>query len=207
MDAGEAFGGFLERLAAGTPTPGSGAAAALAGAAAAGLLAMACRVTARRAPSAVLTAAAVQADALRHRFVALASEDAAAYEAVIAARRTPDAARAEAVERALRRATLVPLDLARASGEVLGLAASLADAVRDSVLGELAVARELARAACGGAAVTVRLNVREIGDAGFVTEAGAALGAVEASARDAGDRLARRLAERTGLPPSCVAPG
>ena len=201
VDPGEALGGFLERLAAGTPTPGSGAAAALAGAAAAGLLAMACRVTARRAPSDILAAATAQADTLRHRFVALASEDAGAYEAVIAARRAPDAARAEALERALRRATLVPLDLARASGEVLALAASLADAVRDPVLGELAVALELARAACAGAAATVRLNVREIGEPNFVKETSTALGAIQTAARAAGDRLARRLAERTGLPP------
>lgn len=200
MDAGGTLAGFLEQLAAGTPTPGSGAAAAVTGAAAAALLAMVCRVTARRASSSTLTEAAARADTLRHRLLGLASEDAAAYAAVIAARRGSEAGRAEAVEAAMRHATGVPLDLARASGEVLALAALLADEVSDAVLGELAVALELARAACAGAAVTVRLNVHDVRDTAFVTEAREALDAVVVAARTDGDRLATRLAARTGLP-------
>ena len=207
MNPGDTVGGFLEQLAAGTPTPGSGAATALPGAAAAALLAMACRVTARRASSSALTEAAARADALRHRLLGLASEDAAAYAAVIAARRVPEGRRAAAVEAAMRDATRVPLDLARGSGEALALAAALADEVGDAVLGELAVALELGRAACAGAAVTVRLNVRDVGHTAFVAETRATLDAVEAAARADGERVATCLAARTGLASSGAAAG
>lgn len=199
MDAGATVTGFLEQLAAATPTPGSGGAAALTGAAAAALLAMACRVTARRSPSPALAEATARADALRARLLALAAEDAAAYQAVIAARRAPEAGRATAVEEAMRHATRVPLDLARASGEALTLAAALADEVGEAVVGELAVALELARAACAGAAVTARLNARDIGDPAFAAETRAVLDAVEAAACADGDRLAARLTARTGV--------
>jgi formiminotetrahydrofolate cyclodeaminase len=193
---------FLERLAEGTPTPGSGAAAAVAGAAAAALVAMACRVTARRAPSDALAAATERADALRRRMLDLAGEDARAYEAVVAARRAAASPGAAAPDAAMRRATLVPLELARASGEVLALAAARADDLRDVVLGELAVAGELARAALASAVLTVRLDEREVGDPGFTAETSRALAAIEADARAAGDRLAARLAARPGWPAS-----
>jgi formiminotetrahydrofolate cyclodeaminase len=196
----ESLAAFLERLAAGTPTPGSGAATALAGAAAAGLVAMACRVTTRRAPAAALDRAVREADALRHRLLALAADDARAYEAVIAARRAPEATRPGAVAAALREATRVPLDLARAGGEVLALAADCVEDVRAAVLGELAVALELASAAVAAAALTVRLNLAEVDDPAFAGQMEAALGAAEAAARDARERLAARLGERTGRP-------
>jgi formiminotetrahydrofolate cyclodeaminase len=194
----ESLAGFLERLAAGTPTPGSGAATALTGAAAAGLVAMACRVTARRAPGAHLDAAVREADTLRHRLLALGAEDARAYEAVVAARRTPEARRPEALAAALRAATQVPLDLARAGAGVLALAAERVDDVRVAVLGEVAVALQLASAAVAAAALTVRLNVTELDDPTFAGHVEAALGDAEAAARAAMDRLAARLAERTG---------
>src|SRR5207248_3340135 len=79
----------LDRLASGEPAPGGGAAAALAGATAAALVAMACRVTARRAPSEALAAAVDAADELRHRLMALMHEDVEAYAAVLEWRRAP----------------------------------------------------------------------------------------------------------------------
>jgi formiminotetrahydrofolate cyclodeaminase len=202
----ESLAGFLERLAAGTPTPGSGAATALTGAAAAGLVAMACRVTARRAPGAHLDAAVREADTLRHRLLALGAEDARAYEAVIAARRAPEAERPEALAVALRSATQVPLDIARAAADVLALAAERVDDVRVAVLGEVGVALELASAAVAAAALTVRLNVAELDDPAFAGQVGAALGEAEAAARGTRDRLAARLGARTGLLRSKTAP-
>ena len=69
--------GFLDQLAARTPTPGGGGAAAVTGAMAAGLVAMAARFSARQLPEA--GELAEEADRLRRRLAQLAEEDAQAY--------------------------------------------------------------------------------------------------------------------------------
>ena len=75
--------GFLDQLAARTPTPGGGGAAAVTGAMAAGLVAMAARFSATRLPEA--GELADQADELRRRLAQLADMDARAYAAVLEA--------------------------------------------------------------------------------------------------------------------------
>ena len=79
--------GFLDQLAARTPTPGGGGAAAVTGAMAAGLVAMAARFSAKRLPEA--GDLADQADKLRLMVAQLADMDARAYAAVLEAFRLP----------------------------------------------------------------------------------------------------------------------
>ena len=76
--------GFLDQLAARTPTPGGGGAAAVTGAMAAGLVAMAARFSATQLPGA--GELAEQADGLRRRLARLVDMDARAYAAVLGAR-------------------------------------------------------------------------------------------------------------------------
>ena len=89
--------GFLDQLAARTPTPGGGGAAAVTGAMAAGLVAMAARFSATRLPDA--GELADQADELRRRLAQLADEDARAYAAVLEALRLPRDASEREVQR------------------------------------------------------------------------------------------------------------
>jgi formiminotetrahydrofolate cyclodeaminase len=173
---GERVGDLLDRLAARTPTPGGGAAAALAAATAAALVSMVCRVTLHRAPATpALAEVAREADELRRRLLAVMREDGEAFEAVLAARRAGGQRQAEAVQAVTRRATAVPLEAAEASGRLLHLCAAIADSARPSALGELGVGTALAGGALEAAALTARINLKDVDDAAYVAAATATL--------------------------------
>jgi formiminotetrahydrofolate cyclodeaminase len=155
---------FLGRLAEGSPTPGGGAAVALVTATAAALVAMVARVALARADDAELREIADAADRARRQALALVSEDADAYAAVVAARRGGDPSSAAA----LTRATEAPLAVARTSGTVLDLAATLAPRARPATRSDLRVAVGLAHATLHGAADTARANLHDVDDRAFV---------------------------------------
>lgn len=161
--------GLIERLATSDPIPGGGSAAAVAGGMAAALVRMVVALTTGRPiaaghePELVdidAGARAAQVDLLR-----LAEEDAAAYDAVVRARRLPrdsDAereARQEQVDRATREATRVPLETAAAAAKVLALAERLAPFGNRNAISDVAVGALLAATAVRGAALNVRINV------------------------------------------------
>jgi formiminotetrahydrofolate cyclodeaminase len=191
------IGRFLDDLASAAPAPGGGAAAGLAGALAAALVAMVCRVTARREPpGAELLEAARRADELRGRMARLTADDATAYGAVLAARRAHD----PAAEAALARATEVPLAVARAAADVLALAGEVAPAARASTLGDLGVALALAAAALDGATITARANVAEMADPARARAAGAEIDGLVADGQARRGRAAEAIARRAGAP-------
>src|SRR5688572_9239076 len=121
---GVSLGGFLDEVAAGTPTPGGGTVAALAGALAAALVAMVANLTIGKkkyaTAQAEMTEARHEADRLRARLVSLMRRDSRAFEAVLAAHRLPQGTPAEADTRnqavlsATWEATRVPLETAEA---------------------------------------------------------------------------------------------
>ncbi len=159
---------FLDRLAAGTPTPGGGAAAALTAAQAAALAAMVGRLTVGkkkyREVEAEIWPLIEQADALRHALRAKADEDAAAFEAYMAARRLPrhtdeeKAARAQAILEATRKATAVPLETARLALQAMALLKRLAEIGNVQAITDAGTGAALARAAIEGALLNVRVN-------------------------------------------------
>src|SRR5262249_35668811 len=104
--------GFLDQLAARTPTPGGGGAAAVHGAIAAGLVAMAARFCASRIAGA--GELEDEGEELRRRLAQLADMDARVYAAVLEALRLPREASKREVQRqeALLGAALVPLEIA-----------------------------------------------------------------------------------------------
>jgi formiminotetrahydrofolate cyclodeaminase len=160
---------LLERLATKDPVPGGGSAAALGGAMGAALVQMVVALTAGR------PAAAASEDALREiqlrgatltsELVRLAELDAAAYAAVVAARRLPretdveQLARTRQIEAATREATVVPLEVTRRADEVLALAERLAPIGNRNAVSDVGVAALLAAAAMRGAAMNVRTNL------------------------------------------------
>lgn len=130
--AERAIGDWLAALASDAPTPGGGAVAGLAGAAGAALLAMTGRLTVGRPEHADLEARMqdliAAAEAARARFLALADDDAHAFEEVIEAFGMPKgtdderAARSAAIQRGYASAATVPLDVARAAVDLMPLA-------------------------------------------------------------------------------------
>jgi formiminotetrahydrofolate cyclodeaminase len=178
--------GFLDQLAARTPTPGGGGAAAVTGAMAAGLVAMAARFSAKQLPEA--GDLADRADTLRHMAAQLADMDARAYTAVLEALRLPR----EAGQRreALLGAALVPLEIAEIGAEVAQLAARVAEAGNPNLRGDAATAAVLAAASARSAACLVDINV-DLGELDPELSRRAAR-AVQAAA-DADDSAGRRL--------------
>jgi formiminotetrahydrofolate cyclodeaminase len=158
-------GAFLDRLAAGDPTPGGGAAAAVAVALGAGLAAMAARLSTRQLPDAAALADA--ADALRRRAAGYADDDAAAYRSVLAARAQPAGPepdpRPAAVAAALVGATAVPLAIAETGAEVAVLAGRLATDGNPNLRGDAVCGALLAAAGARAAAALVALNVAAAG--------------------------------------------
>jgi glutamate formiminotransferase / formiminotetrahydrofolate cyclodeaminase len=202
--------GFLDDLAAGTATPGGGSAAAHTAAAAAALVAMVCRLTIGKKKYAAVEprmwAMIEQAETLRSQLTQAVSEDAAAYEAVMAALRLPketDAqhrARTQAIEQATLRASDVPLQVARKAAQVLDLAVEAAGTANVNAISDAASGAALAQAALTGAGLNVRINVPNLQDRSAADRLLADLSTLENQAAERQAALRRILTERGGLP-------
>ncbi len=163
---------FLDQLAAGTPTPGGGSASAQTAAAGAALVAMVGRLTVGKkkykAVEPQVWPIIERAEEIRRELEGLVSEDAEAFEAVMAARRLPKAteeqkaARQQAILEATRKAAQVPLRTARLAAEVLDLAAQIATIGNLNAITDAGTAAALARAALTGAALNVRINALDL---------------------------------------------
>ena len=171
---------FVEQLASASPTPGGGSASAFAGAVAAGLVEMACNLTIGREKfrdvEKELTVVLERAGELRIVMLAAVDEDTDAYSAVSQAYKMPKAsdeekhARTAAIQRALKAATIVPLNVAKAAMETSQLAQIALEKCNPNVSSDARVARGLALAAREGAAANVEINLSSITDVDFVSK-------------------------------------
>ena len=165
---------LIERLATSDPIPGGGSAAALAGAMGAALIQMVVALTAGRPSAAdrekVLSEIAGAAMAAQSDLLRLAELDAAAYDAVVSARRLPRGTERESharevqVATATREATMAPLETARRAAEVLGLAEQLAPIGNRNAISDVGVGALLAATALRGAGLNVRINLPYLAD-------------------------------------------
>lgn len=142
--------GFLDRLAARTPTPGGGGAAAVTGAMAAALVAMAARFSVTQLSGA--GDLAEEADGLRRRLAGLAEQDAQAYAAVLASR-GPER------KGALLGAAMIPLGIAEIGARVAAMAVRVADGGNPNLRGDAVTGAVLAAASARSAACLVDINV------------------------------------------------
>ena len=200
---------FLEQLAAGTPTPGGGAAAAYAGAMAAALVAMVARLTlGKKKYEEVqdrMSQIASQADDLRVSLEGSASLDAQAFNAVIVAHRLPKGskvektARSEAIERATHRAAIVPLQIARQATSVLKLATEVAETGNVNAVTDAGSAGAIAQAALRATGLNVRTNASNVSNREAADEWLQELAGLETQAQAAEAHLHAALKERAGL--------
>ncbi|HYS70846.1 MAG TPA: cyclodeaminase/cyclohydrolase family protein [Thermoplasmata archaeon] len=168
---------LLERIAAGTPTPGGGAVSAICGAMSTALSRMVANLAAGKqgyeAAQAELAAIEARGKALQQRFLELAKEDEKAYDAVVAAMRLPKAndveraTRKDAMQAAYKRATEVPMEIIRASLDALEIARLAAERGSRSAITDVGVGTLLAQAAMRGGALNVRINLAAIADAAW----------------------------------------
>jgi methenyltetrahydrofolate cyclohydrolase len=195
------LGEFLDRLGSSDPTPGGGAAAAVVGALGAALIEMTANLTIGRPRLADVQDQAHgierRAADLRARLQKLGDADAEAFDQVTAAYKLPraddaqKAARAQAIQAALRVAADVPLESARISAEVVELAEEAAPLLNPAVISDVLVGSLLAQAALNGAGLNVEINLASMTDATTVEQYSSEL----ARAREGVDaRVARILA-------------
>ncbi len=169
MASAQTLDEFLSAVAAGTPSPGGGAAAAVTAALAAALTGMVGRLAVARveeARRAGLDQLVQGADALRHQLLELAARDAAAYAAVLVARRSHEggeAAREVQLMAAWREATRVPATVIRLTREVAMLARRTAREGPASAQGDALMAALLAAAVAAGSHINLRLNLQAAG--------------------------------------------
>jgi formiminotetrahydrofolate cyclodeaminase len=203
--SGQLVGAWLDELGSAAPTPGGGAVAALSTATAAALVEMVGNLTIGRAAYAEhepqVTAVRDEARSLRHRALAQADEDAAAFGALMAAYRLPrgtddqNNTRRAAIQQATQKAAAVPLDVAATAAAVINLAAQLPGRSNPNVLSDVGVAAVTAAAAIEAAAVNVDVNLATLTDPAARAAMTAALG-VHLNAAEQGRQLGARVRDQ-----------
>jgi formiminotetrahydrofolate cyclodeaminase len=172
---------FLDRLASGDPTPGGGSAAAIMGAMGAALVSMVCNVSFGKkgyeAAEPELRNMLMKSEALRVRLTAMVAEDIAAFDGLMAAYKLAKSSdeeksrRAETIQASLERATLVPLECARACAEVVDMARRAAELGYKHVISDVGVGVAAADAALRSAALNVFINAPALKDRRFASSA------------------------------------
>lgn len=181
---------YLASVAAATPTPGGGSVSALVAALSVALSRMVAGLAIGKKGyedgQEDLRKIEIRAEPLQRRLVALADEDSAAYDRVVAAMRLPRAtdaereARVAALQAAYRRATEVPLETVERCVEALELARDAATKGNRGASTDCGVAVLLAEAAVRGAGLNVRVNLASLRDEAYRSGAEARLaGALE----------------------------
>jgi methenyltetrahydrofolate cyclohydrolase len=176
---------FLDDLASGNPTPGGGSAAAIMGAMGAALVSMVCNVTIGKKGyenvEAEMRSVLSEAERVRRRLTAMVAEDIAAFDSILAAYRLPKfteqdkAARADAIQAGLRRATEVPLDCARVCAEVIALSRRASEQGYLNVISDGGVGVLAGFTGLRSAALNVYINAPALKDRVFAAQATAEL--------------------------------
>ncbi len=171
---------FLDELASSAPTPGGGSGAAVMGAMGAALVSMVCNLTVgKKGYEEVeddLKDVLKQAEALRDRLTDMIRADVEVFDRLMASYGMPKetdedkAARSEEIQAALKEATDVPLNCARACAEAIELCRAAAEKGNLNVISDAGVAVVAADAAMKSAALNVYINVGSIKDKAFAEE-------------------------------------
>jgi len=169
---------FLDELASSAPAPGGGSAAALGAAIGAALVSMVANLTVGKKKYADvqddIQRILAQSEGLRHKCLELLERDVAAYTEVSKAYKMPrdteeqKEARTAAVQKALKGATAVPMELAGACVEILNLCPESSEKGNVRAVSDVGVGALMAEAALRAAALNVLINLGSIKDEDFV---------------------------------------
>ncbi len=196
---------FLDKLAAGSPTPGGGSAAAQAAAMGAGLVSMVVRTTLGKTQyedvAGALDAILEESEALRGALTSAVEEDAAAFNAVMEAYRRPsdDHDRSQVIQQALLKAACVPLQVARDGVRVMTLALEVAKKGNINAITDAATGLYLAYGAVKSAGSNVRINMQTLDDQETEETMLSELEELEERAKQVYSQLDDVLAERAQL--------
>lgn len=168
---------LLDAVAEATPTPGGGSVAALAAAQAAALGTMVAGLSRKKKSQAAhVDALSESLEAMRRageEFTRAIDEDAASYDAVLAAHKLPQGnaqeirKRSESMENALRGAAEVPLRVAQGAVALWERLGQLQAITAASMSSDLKVARLISAAAAQGALENVEINLSSLADKAY----------------------------------------
>ena len=171
---------FLDDLASKSPTPGGGGVAAITGAMGAALVSMVCNLTIGKknyeAVDEEMRSTLNAAEMLRGRLTDMIRADMEVFDQVMAAYGLPKEtdeqkqARSQAIQIALKAATDVPLNCARACAELIDLSRIAAEKGNKNIVSDAGVAVLAGYAALKSAALNVYVNAAAIKDEAFVHE-------------------------------------
>ncbi|HZR22020.1 MAG TPA: cyclodeaminase/cyclohydrolase family protein [Vicinamibacterales bacterium] len=170
---------LLNAFSSSDPTPGGGSAAALSSAIGASVLMMVCGLPKTKSNSdedrSKLQAAAIALTRYRQQLTEAIDADTNAYDQVVVAYKLPRSTddekrlRKEAVQRAMRAATDVPLQVMRLSADALKESTIVAAHGHSGASSDVGVAIALLKAGLEGARLNVDINVGSIDDGSYVS--------------------------------------
>lgn len=195
---------FLNALASAKPTPGGGSAAAYAGAMAAALVTMAAWTTIGKkkyaAVQARMQAIVHEAEAWRVELEQSVNRDAAAFDALLIARRAArDTALSTSTQQAAFEVTQVPLNTAKTALRVLELALEVAANGNRNAFSDACAGASLANSTIFASALNVKINAKSLGDRKAAGHFLAQLAEIEARTVALMDQLNRLIREREGI--------
>jgi formiminotetrahydrofolate cyclodeaminase len=171
---------FLDELASNAPAPGGGSVAALSGALGAALVSMVCNLTLGKKGYADvqddINDLLAQSEALRQELTNLLEDDVAAYTGYSKAAKMPrgtdeeKAERARVMQKALKVATDVPLQIAEAAVKIMDLCMPAAQKGNKWAVSDAGVAVLMAEAALRSAALNVLINLGSLKDEEFIAD-------------------------------------
>lgn len=173
-------GDFVDEVFSDSPAPGGGSVSALAGSLGAALVGMVANLTLKNEQSygdnKEIDSILVKSVKLKEQLKDYVDEDTTAFNNVMTAykmpKRTPEekAARTDAVQSAIREATILPLRVAECCLEVLKLAITVAEIGNPNALSDAGVAVLMANTGVYGAILNVEINIGSIKDNEFIKE-------------------------------------
>ncbi len=168
--------GFARALASKAPVPGGGGASAVAGALGAALCSMVGSLTLGKGQYAGVEndvkSMMDRAEGLRARLLELVDGDAAAFEPLSRAYAIPkdDPCRGEVMERCLRDAAAVPMEILRLSCEGIDLHREMERKGNAMLMPDVGIGAIMCWAALYGAWLTVKVNTRSMSDREYAEE-------------------------------------
>ena len=172
---------FLETLSSSSPTPGGGSVSAIIGAVSSALVSMVANLTVGKEKYkdswAKMEDVLQEVTSLRNEFLALADSDIEAFNGFMSALRLPKETdtekklRAETMEEASKKATLVPLQIVETCEKVAKLSFETARFGNKMATTDAAIGAILANAAAKSASYNVLINLPNIKDVSFVENA------------------------------------
>jgi formiminotetrahydrofolate cyclodeaminase len=194
---------FLEKLSSNEPAPGGGSAAALVGSIGASLGCMVTNLTIDKKNyeevKEEMKNLKVKFEEYREKFLQLMEEDAEAFNEVIEALKLPKSTeeekrvRNEKIQEKTKKATLVPLQIAKDALEVMELSGVTIEKGYKMAKSDAAISLVMAKAAVDGGLYNVKINLPSIKDEDFLREVNSQIEKIEGEANTLELRLLSKV--------------